>query len=85
MEFTWDPTQMPFVVEQGKPLFIGWINQLSVPSYTALSITGNGKGIADVPQGVNGVAFAAVTSQQLDNADDLAFATLAGPVALAIS
>jgi hypothetical protein len=84
-EFTWDPTQMPFLVEQGKPLFIGWINQLSVPSYTELSITGNGKGIADVPQGANGVAFAAVTSQQFGNAYDLALATLAGPVVLPIS
>jgi hypothetical protein len=85
MEFTWDPTQTPFLVEKGKPLFIGWLNQLNVPSYTNLSITGNGTGIADVPQEANGVAFAAVTSQQLDNANDLALATLAGPVVLAIS
>ena len=85
VEFTWDPTQMPFLVEQGKPLFIGWINQQNVPAYTKLSITGHGQGIADVPQEANGVAFAAVTSQLPDNANDLALATLAGPVVLTIS
>ena len=85
MEFTWDLTQMTFLVEQGKPLFVGWINQLNVPAYTELSITGHGKGIADVPQGANGVTFAAVTSQLPDNANDLALATLAGPVVLTIS
>ena len=84
MEFTWDSTQTPFLVEQGKPLFIGWVNQLNVPAYTELSIIAQGKGIADVPQGVKGVAFAAVTSQQPDNADDLALATLAGPALLTI-
>jgi hypothetical protein len=85
MEFTWDSTQTPFLVEQGKPLFIGWTNQLNVPAYTELSIIAQGKGIADVPQGVKGVAFAAVTSQQPDNTDDLALATLAGPALLTIS
>jgi hypothetical protein len=85
MEFIWDPTQMPFLVEQGKPLFIGWTNQLNVPAYTELSIIDQGKGIADVPQGVSGVAFAAVTSQQPDNTDDLALATLAGPAVFTIS
>jgi hypothetical protein len=56
-----------------------------MPAYTTLSITGPGTGIAEVPQEINGVAFAAVTSQQPDNADDLALATLAGPVILKTS
>jgi hypothetical protein len=85
MEFSWDPTQMPFVVEQGKQLFIGWVNQLNVPVYTELSISLPGNGTADVPQELNGVAFAAVTSQLPNNADDLALATLAGPVMLMMS
>ena len=76
---------MSFLVEQGEPLFIEWINQLSMLSYTELSMTGNGKGIADVPQEANGAAFAAVTSRQPNNAYDLALATLAGPVVLPIS
>ena len=56
-----------------------------MPAYTELSIIDQGKGIADVPQGVSGVAFAAVTSQQPDNTDDLALATLAGPAVFTIS
>ena len=85
MKFAWDPTQMPFLVEQGKPLFIGWTNQLNMPVYTELAIIEQGQGIAEVPPGMNGVAFAAVTSQQPDNSDDLALATLAGPAVLTIS
>ena len=84
-EFTWDPMQMPFVNEVGKPLLIGWINQFNVPVYTKLNITVKGKGTADVPQEMNGVAFAVVTTQQPDNANDLALATLAGPVVVTLS
>ncbi|KAI9770971.1 MAG: hypothetical protein M1840_002675 [Geoglossum simile] len=85
LEFTWDPMQMPFVAEAGKPLQVGWVNQLNVPVYSKLNITVKGKGTADVPQGMNGVAFAVVTTQQPDNVNDLALATLAGPVILTIS
>jgi hypothetical protein len=76
---------MSFLVENGKPLFIEWINQLNMPAYTTLPITGPSTGIAEVPQEINGIAFTAVTSQQPDNADDLALATLAGPVILKTS
>jgi hypothetical protein len=85
MEFTWDSTQTPFLIEQGKPLFIGWINQLNIPVYIELLIIAQGKGIADIPQGVKGVAFAAVINQQPDNTDDLALIILAGPAVLIIS
>jgi len=84
-EFTWDPAQMTFVAEAGKQLQVGWVNQLNVPVYTPLNITVEGKGIAPVPQGMNGAAFAAVTTQCLDNANDLALATLAGPVVVKLS
>ncbi|KIW54613.1 hypothetical protein PV05_06962 [Exophiala xenobiotica] len=84
MAFSWDPMQTPFVVEQGKQLFVGWTNQLNVPVYTVLSIVGQGRGVADVPQGLTGAVFAAVTSQLPDNDYDLALATLAGPVALSL-
>ncbi|KAI9855635.1 MAG: hypothetical protein M1813_009681 [Trichoglossum hirsutum] len=84
-EFTWDPMQIPFINEAGRPLLIGWVNQLNIPVYTKLNITVKGKGTADVPQGMNGVVFAVVTTQRPNNVDDLALATLAGPVVLAIS
>jgi len=76
---------MPFVFKQGKQLFIGWTNQLNVPVYTVLSIVSQGRGIADIPQGLSGAVFAAVISQLPNNNDDLALATLAGPVALLLS
>lgn len=84
-EFTWDPAQMTFVAEAGRQLLVGWVNQLSVPVYTPLNITVKGKGTAPVPQGMNGTAFAAVTTQWPDNVNDLALATLAGPVVVKLS
>jgi hypothetical protein len=84
-EFTWDPTQMTFVAEAGKQLLVGWVNQLDVPVYTPLNITVKGQGTAPVPQEMNGVVFAVVTTQQPDNVNDLALATLAGPVAVKLS
>jgi hypothetical protein len=84
-EFEWDPAQMTFVAEAGKQLLVGWVNQLSMPVYTPLNITVKGKGTAAVPSGMNGAVFAAVTTQQPDNTDDLALATLAGPVVLTLS
>jgi hypothetical protein len=81
----WDPTQTPFVTEAGKPLLIRWVNQLQKPVYTPLNIITKGRGTTDVPQGFNGVVFAAVTVQQPDNVNDLAPAALARPVAIALS
>ncbi|KAF4624709.1 hypothetical protein G7Y89_g13460 [Cudoniella acicularis] len=80
-----DPAQMTFIAEAGKQLLVGWVNQLDVPVYTPLNITVKGQGTALVPQGMNGAAFAVVTTQRLDNADDLALATLAGPVVVKLS
>jgi hypothetical protein len=85
LQFTWDPLQATFVAEADKQLLVGWVNQLNVPVYTALNITAKGTGTAAVPPGMNGAVFAAVTTQQPDNVDDLALATLAGPVVLIVS
>ena len=85
LEFIWDPAQMTFVAEAGKPLLVGWVNQLNIPEYTRLNITLKGRGTAPVPQGMNGIAYATVTTQQPDNVNDLALVTLAGPVALVLS
>jgi hypothetical protein len=85
LEFTWDPTQEPFIAESGKQLLIGWVNQLFAPIYTTLNITGTGTGTAYVPEGVSGIAFAALTVQQPDNVNDLALATIAGPIAVPLS
>ena len=76
---------MTFVAEADKQLLVGWVNQLNVPVYTPLHITVKGKGTAVVPPGMSGATFAVVTTQQPDNIDDLALATLAGPVVLAMT
>jgi hypothetical protein len=85
LEFTWDPTQAPFVAESGEQLLVGWINQLNVPVYTPLDISATGKGTACIPQEMNGVAFAVITVQRPDNVNDLALATMAGPVLVSLS
>lgn len=85
VEFMWNPSELPLEEEGSKQLFIGWLNQLNLPTYTNLTIQGQGKGTAAVPQGLNGAAFAALTSQKPNNANDFALATLAGPVALKLS
>ena len=76
---------MTFVAEAGKQLLVGWVNQLNEPVYTSLNITSEGKGMTAAPPGMNGATFAVVTTQQPDNTDDLALATLAGPVLLILS
>jgi hypothetical protein len=76
---------MTFVAETSKQLLVGWVNQLNKPVYTPLNITVKGKGTTVVPPGINRVVFAIVTTQQPDNIDDLALATLAGPVFLTLS
>lgn len=83
--FTWDPTQESFVSNRGKPLLVGWVNQVDAPVYTPLNITSNGKGTAEVPRWLNGVAFAAVTTQRYGNVNDLAMGTLAGPVVVHVT
>ena len=60
-------------------------DQLDAPIYTPLNITVPGKGIVNVPDGVDGIAFAGVTVQQPSNINDLALATLAGPVVVPVS
>lgn len=82
MEFTWDPSQTSFSTEEGKPLFAAWLNQLNLPTYTNLTVSTKGKGVANVPQGLTGATFAAITTQQPNHTNDLGLAALAGPIVL---
>ena len=84
-EFTWDPTQVPFIVEGDKQLLAGWVNQVDEPVYTPLVMTTSGKGTARMPQGMNGTAFVAITTEQYANVNDLALGTLAGPAVVIAS
>ena len=85
------PTSVTFAFDSSlevdeKNLFVGWLNQDNQPAYTKLTVNGAGKGTADVPSGLNGMAFAAVTNQSTETTvDGLTDATVAGPVAIVIS
>jgi hypothetical protein len=85
LEFTWNPTEAPFVDETDKQLLIGWVHQLNSPIYTPVNITDTGKGTSWVPQDIDGVASAAIIVQQPDNICDLALTIMAGPVLIAVS
>lgn len=85
MKFSWDPTQKPVTQENGKDLFIGWVNQLGPPVFTPLKSGGNGTGTATVPSGLKGVVYTALTTQNtLMSIDDLTGATLAGPAVILV-
>jgi hypothetical protein len=77
--------QTPFVMEEGKQLFIGWAHQLNEPVYISLEIIGRGEGTARLPPEMNWVAFAVATVQKPNNVNDLALVTVAGPVFVLLS
>ena len=85
------PTSVTFAFDSSlevdeKKLLVGWLTQDNQPAYTKLTVNGAGKGTADVPGGLNGMAFAAITNQSTETTvDGLTDATVAGPVAIVIS
>ena len=84
-EFTWDPTQVPFVAQGDKQLLAGWINQVNKPVYTPLTNISEGKGTARMPQGLSGITFVALTTEQFTDVDDLSQGTIAGPAVVVVS
>lgn len=83
--FSWDVTQRPIALEAGKPLFIGWANQINPLAYTPLTQVRKGSGNTAVPMGMSGIAFAVLTAQPgLEDLDELTDATLAGPVVVSL-
>jgi hypothetical protein len=77
----WDAAARATALRSGKPLFIGWINQVNAPVYTPLTLMEDGLGRTDVPLGLFGTAFAVMTTQPgLSDISDLTEATVAGPV-----
>jgi hypothetical protein len=84
-ELSWDPNQTPFKIEEGKQLLVSWVNQFNSPVYTDLNIIAEGKGITRMPQNMNGIALAVITSQQYETINELVLATMAGPVVVLVS
>lgn len=79
--FGWDAAGRSAASRSGKPLYIAWVNQVDAPSFTSLSLLGDGLGITNVPPGLSGTAFAVLTAQPgLTSINELTEATLAGPV-----
>jgi hypothetical protein len=79
--FSWDAAGRAAASRSGKPLFIGWVNQVDLPVYTSLLALGDGAAISAVPLGLSGTAFAVLTAQPgLTSITDLTEAALAGPV-----
>lgn len=84
--FTWDDAAQSSISRSGKPLFIGWVNQIGNPQYTSLNLTGSNRGVTIVPKGLSGAVFAVLTTQPgLNDVKDLSDATIAGPVHIEIS
>ncbi|KAF4636122.1 hypothetical protein G7Y89_g1965 [Cudoniella acicularis] len=67
-------------------LFIGWLNQANKPAYVPLQITGAGQGYANIPEQLQGIAFAVLTNNtNALNVDDITLQALAIAPPLPIS
>lgn len=83
--FSVDETKMP-AGYASKPLFIGWVNQANTVIYTPVTVQGKGVLNSDVPQTLNGMAFAALTGQNIaPDVGTLTTQTMAGPAPVPFS
>lgn len=83
--FTVNTNQLPSAWNS-KPLFIGWVNQELPVIYTPVTIINGNQLQTQVPTGLNGMAFAALTSQNTaPDVASLTAATIAGPLPIPIS
>ena len=80
--FSFDSKQ---VKNTTNPVFVGWVNQANVVQYTDAKVYG-GKVESTIPDGLAGVAFAALTNQDhFPDVGNLTLATIAGPAPVRIS
>lgn len=69
-----------------KLLYIGWVNQANVVVYTTATVAGDGMVKSTIPDGLAGLAFAALTNQSTaTDVNSLTTATLAGPAPVQVS
>ncbi|KAI9689280.1 MAG: hypothetical protein M1820_010164 [Bogoriella megaspora] len=88
VSFAWDPSTFFVPVDPNAQLYIAMVNQnVSAPIFQSVTSTGTGTGNVQVPQNVNGTAFAALTtfSGGLSLNDLSSFGTLAGPAEVVLS
>lgn len=82
ISFSFDSKQ---VKNMTNSVFIGWVNQANVVQYTNAKVIG-GQIESTIPEGLAGVAFAALTNQnQAPDVGNLTVATLAGPAPVRIT
>lgn len=66
--------------------YIGWVNQANVINYTPASVDANGNVKSSIPSGLAGLAFAALTAQNMaGDVNALTGVTVAGPAPVQIS
>jgi len=87
LTFSWDPTKFFVPVDASKPLYIAILNQDAAPIFQQVTSTGTGTGSVPLPKGVEGFAFAVLTTFDggLTAAQLAQFGTLAGPAELALA
>ena len=83
IDFSFDATQVK--TDGSATYYIGWVNQANVVNYTPATVS-NGNIASTIPDGLAGLAFAALTNQNsaLD-VNTLTGVTLAGPAPVQIS
>ncbi|KAL2045276.1 hypothetical protein N7G274_002359 [Stereocaulon virgatum] len=84
ISFTFDTNQVKDSSLKGS-LYIGWVNQANDVTYTPATVS-NGEVKSNIPDGLAGLAFAALTNQSsARSVGDLTTSTLAGPAPVQIS
>ena len=69
-----------------KDLYIGWVNQANVVNYQPATVDGQGVVKSTIPEGMAGIAFAALTGQKTaEDVTSLTAVTIAGPAPVQIS
>lgn len=85
IKFSFDATAVS-KQDLSKDLYIGWVNQANVVNYQPATVDGAGVVKSTIPEGMAGIAFAALTGQKTaGNVTDLTSVTLAGPAPVQIS
>lgn len=83
--FSFDPTAVSKET-LSKALYVGWVNQANVVNYQPATVDGEGVIKSTIPEGMAGIAFAALTGQNTAaDVNGLTAVTIAGPAPVQIS
>jgi hypothetical protein len=79
----WDAAGRSAASRLGKPLFVAWVNQVDLPSFSPLDMLSDNFGTTIIPAGLSGTAFAVLTARTgLTTIEELTEATVAGPIVI---